>query len=299
MRRVAVMVLMFLAITAIAACSSTTGNTSLPTISRTAPGKFGGPPPGAPAVGDILFAGQGQWSGSPTGFAFQWDDCNSSGASCSAAAGSPTNVQRYQIVSGDVGSTIRVAVTASYSGHPSSTVMSQPTGVVAGAAEFPLQVSGNGRFLETASGAPFLMVGDSPQSLMGYLSRSTADSYFSNRAAHGFNTVWWNLVCSDYTFCPASGIPASGIASGVAPFTSGSTPSTYSFGSGQCGNCSTTYFGDAHTLAADAEADGLEVILDPMSTDGCTAGDFMTTLQNNVGTAQRLLQQPTTSTASF
>lgn len=111
--------------------TSLPSNISPPTISRTAPGKVGASPPGNPVIGDVLYAGTGTWSGSPTGFAYQWDDCDSSGANCFAAAGSPNNVQRYQIVSGDAGSTLRVAVTASYSGHPDSTVMSQPTGLVA------------------------------------------------------------------------------------------------------------------------------------------------------------------------
>lgn len=86
--------------------------------------------PLSPVAGDVLFAGSGNWSGSPTGFSYAWKDCDSSGANCVTAAGSPTNTQRYVIVSGDEGSTIRVAVTASYSGHPDATVLSAPTAVV-------------------------------------------------------------------------------------------------------------------------------------------------------------------------
>lgn len=128
MRRIA-LVLLVAAVAAVG-LSVSTGDHSPPSISRTAPGSFAAPPPGDPAVGDVLFATPGQWSGSPTGFAYQWNDCDSGGSSCAAAAGSPNNVQRYKIVSGDEGSTIRVAVTASFSGRPSATVMSAPTTVV-------------------------------------------------------------------------------------------------------------------------------------------------------------------------
>lgn len=106
--------------------------------------RFGDAPPGNPAVGDILFAGSGHWSGSPTSFAYAWEDCDSSGANCATASGSPTNTQRYAVVSGDLGSTLRVAVTASYSGHPSATVTSAPTGVV----------SSSGATVVGSSGAP-------------------------------------------------------------------------------------------------------------------------------------------------
>lgn len=85
-----------------------------------------------PMAGDVLYTTNGEWSGSPTGFTFLWEDCDSNGNNCVTAAGSPTNTQRYQIVTGDAGFTIRVAITASYAGHPSATVASQPTAVVVG-----------------------------------------------------------------------------------------------------------------------------------------------------------------------
>ena len=46
-------------------------NTSLPTIS------------GQTVVGDTLTAANGSWSNGPTGYSYQWQDCNSSGANCS------------------------------------------------------------------------------------------------------------------------------------------------------------------------------------------------------------------------
>lgn len=274
-RRLLALVVVALMFTLICGCDSTntSPNEVLPAISHTKPGFVGGPPPSNPTPGDVLYTSSGQWSGSPTGFTYLWEDCNSSGASCTTAAGSPTNTQRYQIVSGDGGFTIRVAVTASYSGHPNSTVLSAPTGVVS-TNEFPLAVSSNGRFLQTAAGTPFLMVGDSPQSLIGNLTEASADSYFTDRVAHGFNTLWINLLCDDYTFCSTNGKSLDG--SGTAPFTSGSGPSSYNIALP-----SSSYFATAHAIIADAEADGLEVMLDPVETGACQSGGWMDLLANN------------------
>lgn len=47
--------------------------------------------------------------------------------------------------------------------------------------QFPLRVSPNGRYLETARGTPFLLVGDSPRSVIGNLSESSAAAYFADR----------------------------------------------------------------------------------------------------------------------
>lgn len=253
-------------------------SSSLPVITQVAPTKFGGPPPGDPEIGDILFASSGQWSGSPTGFAYAWKTCNSAGASCSTASGSPTNVARYQIASGDTGHTIRVAVTASFSGRPDATVMSAPTAIVGGdLTPFPLQVSGNGRFLENQDGNAFLIVGDSPQSMMGNLSETQAATYLADRESQGFNAVWSNLLCDSYTNCASNGKTADS----VAPFTSGSGPSSYTFGSGLCGNCNATYFNRMHDMVAQAAADGIEIFLDPIETGNCDTGGWMDTIVAN------------------
>ena len=90
-------------------------NTSLPTIS------------GTPQVGQTLTAGTGSWTGNPTSFSFQWQRCNASGTSCadiSAATGGT-----YGLGSADLGSTVRVAVTARNS-VGEATAVSAPTAVV-------------------------------------------------------------------------------------------------------------------------------------------------------------------------
>jgi hypothetical protein len=112
---------------AIAASSAPTGtvsppppppppvNTSVPAISGTA------------QQDDTLTASAGSWSNSPTGYAYQWQDCNSSGASCSNIAGATGS--SYVLAASDVGQTVEVTVTASNAGG-STPASSGPTGVV-------------------------------------------------------------------------------------------------------------------------------------------------------------------------
>jgi hypothetical protein len=90
-------------------------NTALPTISGTA------------AVGQTLTATAGTWTGAPTGFAFAWQRCDSSGGGCTDIAG--TTGQTYIVDPADVGFTIRVAVTA-INAFGSATAVSAPTPAV-------------------------------------------------------------------------------------------------------------------------------------------------------------------------
>ncbi len=87
--------------TALAATSRSTAspdNTALPTIAGTA------------QQGHTLTASNGTWTGTtPITYTYRWQRCNSSGSSC-GNIGSATN-QNYVVSSGDVGRTIRVAVT--------------------------------------------------------------------------------------------------------------------------------------------------------------------------------------------
>jgi len=93
-------------------------NTSPPTISGTA------------QQGQTLTAGTGSWNGAqPISYAYQWRRCDSAGTGCSDVAGA--TAQTYVLTSADVGSTMRVAVTASNSAG-TSTATSAQTAVVQG-----------------------------------------------------------------------------------------------------------------------------------------------------------------------
>lgn len=81
-------------------------DSSLPTVSGTA------------TEGQTLSAVVGKWTGSPTSFAYQWQDCNILGGSCSDIPGA-TSIS-YTLGAGDVGQTVRVAITATNAGGSTS-----------------------------------------------------------------------------------------------------------------------------------------------------------------------------------
>ena len=223
-------------------------NTSLPTIS------------GSPQVGSTLTASPGRWTGDkPLVFSYRWSD----------GVTGPTDT----LASGDQGDEITVAVTATNDAG-SVVARSASVGPVAAAppppppsSVFPLRVGASGRYLVTSTGQPFLMVGDSPQSLAVMNSESSASSYLADREAHGFNTVWVNLLCTTYTFCDADGATFDGIP----PFTTGDDPGSYDLSMPNM-----TYFQRVHDIVADAEQDGIEVMLDPAETGG-----WLPTLETN------------------
>ncbi|HXO49070.1 MAG TPA: DUF4038 domain-containing protein, partial [Mycobacterium sp.] len=130
-----------------------------------------------------------------------------------------------------------------------------------------MRVSASGRYSVTASGNPFLLVGDSPWSVIGNLSEGSAAQYYADRESHGFDAGLTALLCDDYTGCNANGTTFDG----VAPFTSGSGPGSYDLSTPNM-----AYFQRAHDDVAQAEADGVEVLLDPIETGG-----WLTTLENN------------------
>ncbi len=92
-------------------------NTALPTISGTA------------AEGSVLSAGKGSWTGSPSSYAYQWQDCNSSGASCVNVTGATSS--SHTLGSGDVSHAMRVLVTATNAGGSTQVSSAQSATVIA------------------------------------------------------------------------------------------------------------------------------------------------------------------------
>jgi hypothetical protein len=77
-------------------------NTALPTIG------------GKPVEFETLTASNGTWSGTPTSYTYQWQDCSSTGESCTNITGATATT--YKLTANDVGHTLRVVVTASNAG---------------------------------------------------------------------------------------------------------------------------------------------------------------------------------------
>ena len=89
-------------------------NTGLPTITGTA------------QQGQTLTASNGSWSGSPTSYTYQWQDCTSS-TSCTNITGATNST--YTLQSSDVGDTIDIVVTATNASGPSSATSNQSASV--------------------------------------------------------------------------------------------------------------------------------------------------------------------------
>jgi hypothetical protein len=84
---------------------------------------------GSPVVGQTLTASPGTWSGTqPITFSYQWRRCNASGGSCGSIGGATGRT--YGLRQADVGSTLRVRVTARNS-VGSADATSVPTAVIA------------------------------------------------------------------------------------------------------------------------------------------------------------------------
>ena len=134
---------------------------------------------------------------------------------------------------------------------------------------FPLKVGGaNPRILVDQDNAPFLIVGDSPHALIVNLSESDAASYLADRAAHGFNSLWVNLLCVR----PQEGRPDGSLLDGTRPFTN-AIPGTSYF---DLTTPNEAYFAHVDRVIRMAAANGIEVMLDPLET----AGLLQTALHN-------------------
>ena len=79
---------------------------------------------GAPTItgtaqqGDALSVSPGSWSNGPTGFSYQWEDCDTSGNNCAAITGATSS--SYTLQASDVGGTVLAVVTAGNAGGNAS-----------------------------------------------------------------------------------------------------------------------------------------------------------------------------------
>src|ERR1700733_6866567 len=63
--------------------------------------------------GQTLTVSTGSWTGTPSSYGYQWEDCNSSGASCANISGATS--ASYSVGASDVGDAMRAVGTASHS----------------------------------------------------------------------------------------------------------------------------------------------------------------------------------------
>ena len=138
---------------------------------------------------------------------------------------------------------------------------------------FPLQLSANHRYLVDQNNLPFLMVGDSPQGLMGRLTEKQIDEYFADREAHGFNTAGWiDVACAGQDF---PDIKTGGTVDGVLPF-AGYIPGSNDYTHYDLSKPNEAYFARLDYAVESAAKHGILLFIDPMETIG-----WLPTLRNN------------------
>ena len=96
---------------------------------------------GTTTVGETLTAEPGTWTENPTSYTYAWERCDAAGANCTDIAGA--NGSTYTPIDADIGTTLRVEVTASNALGASTPQRSEPSGViqatgVAGAPQTPV-----------------------------------------------------------------------------------------------------------------------------------------------------------------
>ena len=140
---------------------------------------------------------------------------------------------------------------------------------------YPLKKSANraGTSL-TRNNAPCLIIGESPQALTVNLTTNEAALFFTNRAGHGYNTVWVNLLCATYT----GGRTDASTIDGIVPFT-GTVPA--SVATGDTTNYDLTkpnpaFFARVDQMINLAAQQGIQVLLDAAET-----GSFLSVMLNN------------------
>jgi|GEM_PF-2529201 len=168
-------------------------NTTPPAVSGTA------------QAGQTLQASTGTWAGTqPISFSYQWQGCNSLGVSCLSISGATST--SYALGASDVGTTVRVLVTATNAGG-SATSTSASTAVVLAPAPVMIAPSNT-----------------TPPAISG-----TAQSGETLRASTG---VWVGTAPISYTYqwqrCSGSGAGCAAVA--------GASGSTYAVGQGDVGS---------------------------------------------------------------
>jgi hypothetical protein len=196
-------------------------NLSLPAIAGTA------------TEGQTLSTSEGTWGGSfPVAYAYQWQRCDATGAGCVGVAGA-TGVS-YVLSANDVGSTLRVVVTASDAGG-STAASSLPTTVVAAAprppaVSAPPAVTGEARDGATLNAAPGVWTA----------SGAFTQSYAWERcgAAYGQTVLadlpagYWRLDNAGVAAADASGNGLNGLVSGSVRQVDGAAASSPAVGFG-------------------------------------------------------------------
>jgi hypothetical protein len=149
---------------------------------------------------------------------------------------------------------------------PASAYVSAVPGIQTNAPPaYPLRPNPNGRYVLDTNNAPFLVIGDSPHTLLVNLDESDAALYLNNRGTNGFNNLWINMLCDDYDGGPGS----EGNANyghdiyGDNPFTS-TLPGTYY----DLTTPNPAYWSNVDFIVSTAGTNGLQCFFTPLDEGG-------------------------------
>ncbi len=132
----------------------------------------------------------------------------------------------------------------------------------------PLKASSNNRYLVDQNGTPFLIMGDSPQALVGNLGPTDMATYMADRERLGFNALWVNLLCDNAT---PTAMLMGPLSMGWRLSPAGPSPSNYDLSTPN-----SAYFSRVDSMVNMAATYNLVVFLDPIETGG-----WLVTLENN------------------
>jgi Protein of unknown function (DUF4038)/Putative collagen-binding domain of a collagenase len=180
--------------------------------------------------------------------------CSSGNEVSDSAASQPSNTQP-QSATQPSSATEPSSVTHSPAGTQPSLVTQPPSGTQPSSATrlaFPVAASENKRYLLDQEGKPWMMNGDSPQCMTGNLAVDDMEFFLADRAEHGFNAVWVNLLCGPYTF----GRKDASTFDGIPPFTDGTNFDTPN----------PPYWQRMDTMVDLAKKYGITLLLDPAET---------------------------------
>lgn len=119
---------------------------------------------------------------------------------------------------------------------------------------FPLKSSANRRYLVDQDGVPVLLVGDAPHTLFTNISEASAAQYFADRAAHGVNALWAEILVNS----AVGGRADASTYDGIIPFT---TPNDFS-------TPNPAYFQRVDDMVTLAAHYGITVFMDALENDG-------------------------------
>ena len=152
--------------------------------------------------------------------------------------------------------------------------------IVSNAQTFPLSVASGGRYLQTASGQPFLLVGENAQTIAQALpltgassgnSNANATFYFSTRSRQGMNATWVQAICGIYNACTSD---LSETYDGLKPFSATisscgtTTPNCWDMSTaGDSGNAA--YWSRLDAVINLAAQYGILVLLMPVGSEAC------------------------------